>query len=115
VNIENIEEVFFDYILSGLIIHEKKDYKKLAKKLLKRKNITINSYYGSSLYTYNNGTVHLKAKLKDSTEYQHHISHPISSNKRAEVQNCVYDLAWLDAHVLKYLNLQEQPQKELED
>jgi len=108
VNRENIEEVFFDYILSGLIIHEKKGYKKLAKKLLKHKNVTTNSYYGSSTYTYNNGTVHLTAKLNDSPEYQHHLSHPVSSSKRKEIQNCGYDLAWLDAHVLKYLNLQEQ-------
>lgn len=111
-NIENIEEVFFDYILSGLLIHERKSYKDLAKNLLKHKNVSVNSYYGNSAYMYNNGTVHLIAKLKNSPEYQHHISHPVSSNKKIELQNCVYDLAWLDAHVLKYLNLQEQPLKD---
>jgi hypothetical protein len=103
----NLEEILFDYILSSLIIHEKKNYKKIAKKLVRHKSVTIKNHYGSSFYTYNQGTVNLTATLNNSSELQRHISHPVADNKRTEIKNCVYDLTWLDAHVLKQLNLEE--------
>jgi len=107
----NLEEILFDYILSSLIIHEKKNYKKIAKKLVRHKSVTIKNHYGSSFYTYNQGAVDLTTTLNNSTKWQRHISHPVASNKQAEIKNCVYDLAWLDAHVLKQLNFGEYVKK----
>lgn len=107
----SIEEVLFGYILTDLIINEKKTHKKLAKQLLKKKLVEKNKHYGKARYQYKDGTTHLSVVFKDSATFNQHITHPVAPKKKKEIQACMYDLAWLNAQALKYLNLRNETRR----
>lgn len=103
----NAEEALFDNILGTLLIYEKRLFKKLAKKILVKKSVNRTNYYGVSKYEYHNGTLSLECNLNNGEIFKCHISHPVQKNKRAEIETCIFDLSWLDANLLKWLNLHD--------
>lgn len=97
------EDATFDALLSKFWTNRKKNYKKLAKELIRSGEVVNQTAFALCRYTYSKDEASTRASFDGGVRFPLGKSRPIYEIDKYELKRIYFDMAWLDASIQMYL------------
>lgn len=97
------EDVAFDELLAKFWANRKKNYKKLAKELIRSGEVVNKTAFAICRYTYSKEEASTRASFDGGVRFPLGKSRPIYEIDKYELKRIYFDMAWLDASIQTYL------------